>query len=250
LADIAQRLIDRHEHRDWYSWALANWGTKWTADHCAWMGPSRTIKRDAEQVATFCTANSPAVALIKTLSQRFPTLTLRLTYAEELNQWSGFVTLEAGEIVAEKHTVNDEGPGWLGHDLRKQGDLTVYVGDARDADDNGLAFAKSKWANPFRNVGWPLSNRQADLYCLWVLGDAEAAKQVPNGDWHRPTVDEIREELRGVDLLCDCESDDTGCCHGWVLIRLANGWDGQNEDYSQDEHDPPEVPGNAIDAAG
>jgi hypothetical protein len=250
LADIAQGLLDRHEHRDWYSWACANWGTKWTADHCAWMGPSRTIKRDAQQVATFCTANSPAVALIRTLSQRFPTLTLRLTYAEELNQWSGFVTLEAGEIVAEKHTINDQMPSFLSHNLKENERDYIYVGDARDADDRGLAFGKSKWANPFHYVLWPLSNQKADLYRRWILGDAEATKQLPEGDWNRPTVDEIRDELRGVNLLCDCDSNDTNCCHGRILYLLADGWDGEEEDYSQDEHDPPRVPGNAIDAAG
>jgi len=250
LADIAQNLVERHGHRDWYLWALANWGVKWLADDCMWMGPTRTLKRDAAQVACFTTANGPPIAILRAISGRFHRLTLRLTYAETLNDWSGFATLEAGEIVAEKHTINDEMPSFLSHNLKENERDYIYVGDARDADNRGLAFVKSKWANPFRNVSWPLSNRQADLYRLWILGDAEAAKEVPRGDWNRPTVDEIRDELRGVNLLCDCDNDETGCCHGRILYLLANGWDGEEEDYSQDEHHPPCVPGNAIDAAG
>jgi len=238
LADAVQALVIRHGHPDWYEWSCATWGTKWPADLCGWMSPARAAKREAAQVAYFDTAWSPPVPVIVALSERFPLLCLRLSFYEE-DGWNGFVTVERGEITAQK----DETCNWreectsLSHDLTRPAD-TIYIGHERDAQDGVPAFEKSKWANPFDSDQRTIAEA-AGLYLRWVQGDATVEPLLPAGEWHRPTLDEIREELQRKTLLCACRGNGGGECHGTVLMRLACGWDAEDEDYTQDERDPP-----------
>jgi hypothetical protein len=236
LADAVQSRVMRYGHPDWYEWSCATWGTKWNANDCGWMSPARAVKREAAQVAYFDTAWGPPVPVIVALSERFPSLCLRLSFYEE-DGWQGFITLEHGDITAQK----DETCNWreestsLSHDLTRPED-TIYIGHARDSQAGVPAFDKSKWANPF-DGGEHTVEQAAGLYLRWVQSDATVEPLLPAGNWHRPTLDEIREELQRRTLLCPCRG--SGECHGRVLMRLACGWDGEDEDYTQDERDPP-----------
>lgn len=65
-----QRL---YGHRDWYSWSIENWGTKWNT--------SETYLCDGEVV--FVTAWSNPYPIILQLSQDFPDLLIKLKFADE-----------------------------------------------------------------------------------------------------------------------------------------------------------------------
>jgi hypothetical protein len=239
LADAVQELTIKYGHPDWHSWACANWGTKWSATDAGWMSAARAAKRDAHQVAYFGTAWSPAVPVVMALSERFPEVILRLTYDEPDMSFRGFVAAQAGEELASKHEVYDfyaEAVS-LSHNLREccRYRPLVYIGPGRGADGNGPAFDPSPWANPFASSN--RTNREAvDLYLRWLLGQHDVLSLVPAGSHQRPSVDDIRAQLRGVTLLCDCHGGDDGC-HGRVLMDFACGWDGDEENCDDDERD-------------
>jgi len=250
LADAVQQLIDEHGHPDWHSWAVANWGTKWSAADAGWMSPARAAKRDAEQVAYFDTAWSPATPVIVALSQRFPALTLRLEYCEPDWAFRGFATAQAGEVIAEKredYVPWDDGCGLshnLSHDAVHVAEHVVYIGNERPAEAQVPALPQSRWANPFATADRP-PEQAADLYLKWIKGDRDAASKLPPWQFSRPTVDEIQTVLRGKTLLCDCKKAgiNGNGCHGYVLMSIAAGWDGEEEDCENDDHDGKPLPG-------
>ncbi len=251
LADHVQELVIKYGHRDWYSWACENWGTKWSAIRAGWMSPSRAAKRAAEQVAYFDTAWCPPMPLMVVMSARFPAVIIRIEYCVQQN-FFGFAAIQAGEIIASKSEEYDyRDPSvsiGLSHDLCRQhsneGDReSVYIGNERGADDDGPAFARSRWMNPFAITG--RERREAvDLYRRWILGDAQAANLLPPGEWSRPSVEDIRDELIGKTLVCNCGHDNPSqgdTCHGHTLMRFACGWDGEVEDCDADERDEDEA---------
>lgn len=67
------------------------------------MSPARAAKRDAQQVAYFDTAWGPPIPVIVALSDQFPDAILRITYDEPSCGFCGFVTLQAGDVIAGKH---------------------------------------------------------------------------------------------------------------------------------------------------
>lgn len=83
LADAAQECILKYGALDWHDWALETWGTKWAAFRSGWMSPLRAMKREAEQVAYFDTAWDPPYPVLVALSERFPSLTLRVEFCQE-----------------------------------------------------------------------------------------------------------------------------------------------------------------------
>ena len=240
LADAVQELIVKYGHADWYSWACANWGTKWSAVRAGWMSPARAASRESHQVAYFDTAWGPPIPVIAALSQRFPATILRVTYCEPDGGFRGFVTCEAGAEIASKHEHYDvyEESVCLSHDIRNSRDTrrVIYIGPGRRADARGPAFARSRWANPFAD-GDRDSRESCDLFRRWLLGEREAIALLHSREYERPSLDDIREQLLGTTLLCDCRKGDGGC-HGHVLMDLVFGRDGEKENYEDDERDP------------
>ena len=94
----------------------------------------------------------------------------------------------------------------------------IYIGREHSGRGRGPSFKRSRWANP-----WSVNDHGRDaavaLYARWITGDIEAAAMLPPGNWHRPTPDEIRGELRGHVLACWCEPQP---CHGDVLAAIAD----------------------------
>jgi len=236
LADAVQILVLKYGHADWYSWAQEHWGTKWSASNAGWMSPARAAKRESEQVAYFETAWSPPFPLIRALSERYPHLTLRLEYDEAEMGFRGFQTLEAGLITAEKME-NYDFSTFLSHDLSEDDDLhnAVYIGAGRKADGAGPAFAPSIWANPFAKDGRS-DAEAAELYRQWLEGDGRVALELPPGRQQPPDIIDLREQLRGKTLLCDCRGGED-CCHGGILLAFASGWPDDRENCSADETD-------------
>jgi hypothetical protein len=94
----------------------------------------------------------------------------------------------------------------------------VYIGREHSGRGRGSSFKRSPWANPWR-VEIEGRDRAIALYARWIVGDAEAELLLPRGRWHKPTTQEIRNELRGHVLACWC---DPLPCHGHVLAAIAD----------------------------
>ena len=78
--------------KDWYDWAVCNWGTKWNA--------FETVISD-DRVA-FWTAWSEPTPLFVRLSEMFPEREIRWSWAEEqIGLYAGYVILRNGEIIEE-----------------------------------------------------------------------------------------------------------------------------------------------------
>lgn len=58
----------------WYNWNIKNWGTKWSAYTC---------QKEAINIYTFETAWSPVHKIIEAMSNRFPALVIKYTWADE-----------------------------------------------------------------------------------------------------------------------------------------------------------------------
>lgn len=81
-------------HRDWYSWSLENWGTKWNT--------SETYTTSEGEVV-FQTAWSTPYPVIKKLSEQNPDLLLKLRFADEsIGDNCGEYHLKAGDVVYEE----------------------------------------------------------------------------------------------------------------------------------------------------
>jgi len=94
----------KYGHPDWYSWALENWGTKWNSDQAQWLSTAEPQEPDLVHVVYFDTAWGPPFPIIFALSERFPSLILRLSYCEPDLRFGGFVSVKAGEVLANRET--------------------------------------------------------------------------------------------------------------------------------------------------
>lgn len=103
------------------------------------------------------------------------------------------------------------------HDIEQHADA-VYIGREDGGRGRRPPRRRSPWANPW-NANVVGRERSIALYARWIAGDQEAAALLPAGRWHKPTIDEIRRELRGKVLACWCEPKP---CHGHVLAAIAD----------------------------
>lgn len=88
----------------------------------------------------------------------------------------------------------------------------------------------TKWGNPWRVVGSHVIDANHDRAVRFAQCDdaARAAvywygEAIPNGWEGVPTLDDIRAELCGHDLMCWCPVSQP--CHADVLLELANQGD-------------------------
>ena len=95
----------------------------------------------------------------------------------------------------------------------RQAPFDVYIG------------RPSKWGNPFSHLGEstaPVYVRTRDdaikCYEEWIYGGQRAIHA--RLQLERPTIEEIKQELRGKRLGCWCKPFP---CHGDVLARIAEG---------------------------
>ena len=91
-ARIALENIEKYGHKDWYSWSIANWGTKWNAYEISDEGDS----------IRFDTAWSTPAPVVEKLSEMFPTITIKLEFADEDFGYNcGSVVFLAGDVIEE-----------------------------------------------------------------------------------------------------------------------------------------------------
>lgn len=75
-----EAVLEEIGHRDWYSWAWVNWGTKWNAKH-AQISVNRPAQGHIE--ITFETAWSPPIPVIAKMVEMFPALSFNFSSQEE-----------------------------------------------------------------------------------------------------------------------------------------------------------------------
>ena len=135
------RLKAKHGHADWYSWNIANWGTKWNAysieDKPLRRGQGSPLEELAEAHSesttreieySFDTAWSPPMPILNALVQRFPTCTFTWYGIEESLLWGALITWVGGEQAEGGFEEGDEDRIWgmsPWHE-RMRGDDEVY----------------------------------------------------------------------------------------------------------------------------
>ena len=83
----------------------------------------------------------------------------------------------------------------------------------------------TKWGNPY-HVNPGLTAQGA----MWRYRDCLNGDLPWPGAWPMPTLEEIRAELKGHDLMCWCPVKDPRygnrvCCHADILLAIAAGKD-------------------------
>jgi len=84
--------LDKHGFKDWYSWSIANWGTKWNAYSIS----------EADDKIIFDTAWSTPLPVIEELSSMFPNVEITLEFADEdFGHNCGQITFSNGDNIKE-----------------------------------------------------------------------------------------------------------------------------------------------------
>ena len=93
VVELGKKCMDnlkKYGVMDWHDWSREHWGSKWDSCQTAVDG----------NVITFLTANSPAIPLIRTLSQRYPDHEFKLQFAEqEASITTGQAIFVRGDIL-------------------------------------------------------------------------------------------------------------------------------------------------------
>ena len=85
VAEDYRRCLDKTGHLNWYSWCMANWGTKWP-EQSLFTQEDYLPGTDESWTAYFNTAWSPPLEFLKRASKMYPELTFWLSY-HELGDW-------------------------------------------------------------------------------------------------------------------------------------------------------------------
>lgn len=90
---IALDNLVKYGHKSWYSWSIANWGTKWNA---------YDIVKNNDNEIIFDTAWSTPFPVIEKLAQKFPELTIEVKFADEdIGSNCGVYSFEGGIFFSE-----------------------------------------------------------------------------------------------------------------------------------------------------
>lgn len=96
------RNIADFGHKDWYSWRLANWGTKWNAYEQSLEGNQ----------LYFQTAWSGVPNLIAILAEKFQSLTIEYKYADEDTSYNTGHFIMQGEDIKDLSPEDDSAEAW------------------------------------------------------------------------------------------------------------------------------------------
>lgn len=97
----ARDNIAKYGHKDWYSWRVDKWNTKWNATE---QGEWKLGKGYA--TISFLTAWSPPIPVLEKLSLEFPELELKLSFTVEDEDHSELLAFRKGETFEEYETIN------------------------------------------------------------------------------------------------------------------------------------------------
>ena len=100
----SKELKAKYGCSDWYDWSLANWGTKWDANHFG----NWSVEGDVA-FCSFSTAWSPPEAVLLHLSKLYPQARISLRYYEGSMEFAGSTTYKGGEVIAQSYRENYRG---------------------------------------------------------------------------------------------------------------------------------------------
>ena len=90
---------DKHGFKDWYTWSIANWGTKWNALD-PYLGRCRKINESVMQrKIRFSTAWSPPTPIILAASIAFPSIEFELCFYDASSALQGKYVYVGGEEI-------------------------------------------------------------------------------------------------------------------------------------------------------
>lgn len=113
---------------DWYSWRLANWGTKWNAYY------TELHKADTHACISFQTAWSGVPMLVQKLTEMYPNLSFSYMYADEdvsYNCGSGYTDDEGNFVFSRAEGGSDEA-------------MEIYL-ECWDEDPNDFVKGENGW---------------------------------------------------------------------------------------------------------
>lgn len=96
--ELAQKNTDKYGYPDWYSFCIANWGTKWTPEIHSIEIHSISETENALSIS-FDSAWSPPIPIVQILSKKFPKCFFTLNYFECGSCFAGIVDCKKGEII-------------------------------------------------------------------------------------------------------------------------------------------------------
>ena len=92
--------IEKYGVKDWYDWALDNYGSKWGANNFEFEEDDLS-PGDTYFSATYDSAWSPADGLIRKISELFPGLTFAVLSTEESDAFICYSIFRNGQLMAE-----------------------------------------------------------------------------------------------------------------------------------------------------
>lgn len=123
---IALENIEKHGHQDWYSWSIANWGTKWNA---------YSIREEDDKIF-FDTAWSTPTPIIEKISNMFPDVTITIQFADEDFGFNcGEVVFVGGDVIKEKFPKGGSAEAYaLAAKIQEISleQLILHIGDSED----------------------------------------------------------------------------------------------------------------------
>jgi hypothetical protein len=152
----------KYGNRDWYSWCLDNWGTKWSPRIEQW--DIRDYPDSASEISAYYeTAWSPADGLIREVSKQFPTLLFVATSDEEGRGFACCTAFRNGETVAEAgcELNGEKVPAPFREDYEKldkrietadYDDFSIYD-EISDLDSDVLGWLETEVHNQLRGLG-------------------------------------------------------------------------------------------------
>ena len=129
MARIALDNLEKYGHQDWYSWSIANWGTKWNA---------YSVSDDGDTI-TFDTAWSTPLPVIQKLSEMFPDVRITLKFADEDFGYNcGEIVFLAGDSIKENIPEGGSGEAYVLAGKIQQVSLEQMLSQMADSEDENF----------------------------------------------------------------------------------------------------------------
>lgn len=97
LVDLARTYrsnLKKYGHKNWHSWRIANWGTKWDVSEA-----EKKDEGEASVLYSFNSAWAAPIIWVEHVSKKYPNLKFKLEYRLESNAWNDSFYIHQNEEV-------------------------------------------------------------------------------------------------------------------------------------------------------
>ncbi len=137
LVEKQEANLKEHGHKDWYSWSVANWGTKWDIDPEGLELNQQVAGSDEAEISGwFESAWSPPIEAFEKYAENNSDVSIYLSYNEPGMCFVGSFTAEDGESYGEDTIDYSEAD----HKTVRE-----VIGDHYD-DEWGISDSMAEWA--------------------------------------------------------------------------------------------------------